>query len=60
MKLLLQFFSMTFFVSLLIGTQSCKSNKISCPTYSDNPAPTAIPKSGKTTSGVFPPGYKKK
>jgi hypothetical protein len=60
MKLFLHFLATAFLFSILLISQSCKSNKIACPTYSDNPAPTGIPKGGKTTSGVFPPDYKKK
>jgi len=51
---------MLLFFSMLLTTTSCKSNKISCPTYSDKPAPTGIPKSGKAKSSVIPPDYKKK
>ena len=38
---------------------ACKSNKLDCPAYSDNPAPAGIPKGNKTKSGVFPPNMKR-
>ncbi|MBX2903304.1 MAG: hypothetical protein KF872_07075 [Chitinophagales bacterium] len=46
--------------SLLFWGESCKSGKLDCPAYSDNPAPSGIPKGGKTKSSVIPPDYKKK
>ncbi len=52
---------------LAIGTPSCNSNKIACPTYADSfpekqgkkkkkPEPP-MPKPSKVKSGVLPPGY---
>lgn len=46
-------------LSFMLTTESCKSGKLDCPAYSDNPAPTGIPKSGKSKSSVFPPDYRK-
>jgi len=44
---------------MVLAIPSCKSGKLDCPAYSDNPAPAGIPKGNKTKSGVFPPNMKR-
>gem|GEM_PF-6024564 len=48
-----------FAASMLFTIPACKSGKLDCPAYSDNPSPAGIPKGNKTKSGVFPPNMKR-